>query len=155
MQYTENYLLNLRDDNVENYLNKTHFTNLMPFPFNQTNKAGQDRIEYSLSQITSKLTNYLLVSTSKHFMVIILLIQWNILLLHCLFSLDASKLYTCSLTRIPLLSIRGTGVVSKMLASQGNTYFRDVIRKPQTLHLVKKLTLSVLQRVCFICVSAF
>lgn len=69
IQYRDFYLSNLNEVNIEDYLNKTHFTNLMPFPFNEINKNANEKIEYSLSRITAKLTNYLLVSTSKHFMV--------------------------------------------------------------------------------------
>lgn len=69
IQYRDCYLSNLNEVNIEDYLNKTHFTNLMPFPFNEINRSGSERVEYSLARITAKLTNCLLVSTSKFFMV--------------------------------------------------------------------------------------
>lgn len=69
IQYRDLYLAHLNEINIEDYLNRTHFTNLMPFPFNEINKNCNEKVEYTLSRITAKLTNYLLVSTSKHFMV--------------------------------------------------------------------------------------
>lgn len=69
IQYRNCYLANLNEVNIEDYLNRTHFTNFMPFPFNEINKNCDERLEYSLSRVTAKLTNYLLVNTSKYFMV--------------------------------------------------------------------------------------
>ncbi|RZC38340.1 huntingtin-like [Asbolus verrucosus] len=67
LYYTNLHLSNLRGSEERVDLNKKHLVDNMPFPFSEILRKSCDKIEFSLSKIVTKLYNFLLTTTSKHF----------------------------------------------------------------------------------------
>lgn len=69
IHYKQKFLSNLNDNISATNLNRKKLIDNMPFPFNKIDQKNCDKIEFSLSNIVTKLFNFLITATSNSFIV--------------------------------------------------------------------------------------